>query len=516
MYVTRQGLKAGRAQHGADSRRRRESRFAVAKGKVERKGTDVKALCDIGLIGLAVMGENLVRNMAGKGIQVAVYNRTASVVEAFVGGVARDVPVRAAGSVAELVAMLERPRRVMLMVKAGRPVDDMIAQLLLHLEPGDIVIDGGNSLFHDTRRRHGELKAHGIHYVGMGVSGGEEGALRGPSMMPGGDREAYEAVAPMFTKVAAQVADGPCCSYVGPDGAGHYVKMVHNGIEYSDMQLIAEAYHILRQAGGMSAAELHQVFAEWNTGPLDSYLIEITRDIFSVSDEETGKPLVELILDKAGQKGTGKWTSQDALDLGIPTPAITEAVFARCMSAAKAERLHASTVLRGPQGTWYGEREKLVKAVHDALYASKICSYAQGFALMAAAGREYGWTLNFGEIALLWRGGCIIRARFLDKIRDAFVKDPALPNLMLDPFFCDVLAQAQESWRFVLKLCRDLGIPAPAFNASLDYYDAYRQPVLPANLLQAQRDYFGAHTYERIDRPGSFHTDWIAQLGRKE
>ena len=476
----------------------------------------MKALCDIGLIGLAVMGENLVRNMAGKGIQVAVYNRTASVVDAFVGGVARNLPVRAAASVAELVAMLVRPRRVMLMVKAGRPVDDMIAQLLLHLEPGDIVIDGGNSLFHDTRRRHGELKAHGIHYVGMGVSGGEEGALRGPSMMPGGDREAYEAVAPMFTKVAAQVADGPCCSYVGPDGAGHYVKMVHNGIEYSDMQLIAEAYHILRQAGGMSAAELHQVFAKWNTGPLDSYLIEITRDIFSVSDEETGKPLVELILDKAGQKGTGKWTSQDALDLGIPTPAITEAVFARCMSAAKAERLHASTVLRGPQGTWYGEREKLVKAVHDALYASKICSYAQGFALMAAAGREYGWTLNFGEIALLWRGGCIIRARFLDKIRDAFVKDPALPNLMLDPFFCDVLAQAQESWRFVLKLCRDLGIPAPAFNASLDYYDAYRQPVLPANLLQAQRDYFGAHTYERIDRPGSFHTDWIAQLGRKE
>ena len=476
----------------------------------------MKALCDIGLIGLAVMGENLVRNMAGKGIQVAVYNRTPSVVEAFVGGVARGLPVRAADSVAALVAMLERPRRVMLMVKAGRPVDDMIAQLLLHLEPGDIVIDGGNSLFHDTRRRHAELKAHGIHYLGTGVSGGEEGALRGPSMMPGGDREAYDAVAPMFTKVAAQVADGPCCAYVGPDGAGHYVKMVHNGIEYSDMQLIAEAYHILRQAGGMTAAELHQVFAEWNTGPLDSYLIEITRDIFAVNDEETGKPLVELILDKAGQKGTGKWTSQDALDLGIPTPAITEAVFARCMSAAKAERLHAAKVLRGPQGTWYGEREKLVKAVHDALYASKICSYAQGFALMAAAGREYGWTLNFGEIALLWRGGCIIRARFLDKIRDAFVRDPALPNLMLDPFFCDVLADAQDAWRFVLKLCRDLGIPAPAFNASLDYYDAYRQPVLPANLLQAQRDYFGAHTYERIDQPGSFHTDWIARLGRKE
>ena len=471
----------------------------------------MKTQCDIGLIGLAVMGENLVRNMAGKGVRVAVYNRTASVVQAFVEGVARDLPVCAAENIAELMTMLARPRRVMLMVKAGRPVDEMIAQLLPYLEVGDIVIDGGNSLFHDTRRRHAELKAQGIHYLGMGVSGGEEGALRGPSMMPGGDRAAYDAVAPMFTKVAAQVEGGPCCAYVGPDGAGHYVKMVHNGIEYSDMQLIAEAYHILRQAGGMNARELHQVFAEWNAGPLDSYLIEITRDIFAVSDEETGAPLVEMILDKAGQKGTGKWTSQDALDLGIPTPAITEAVFARCMSAAKAERMHAAEILPGPQGAWYGERDKLVKAVHDALYASKICSYAQGFALMAAAGREYGWTLNFGEIALLWRGGCIIRARFLDKIRDAYTRDPALPNLMLDPFFCGVLGEAQEAWRFVLKLCRDLGIPTPAFNASLDYYDAYRQAVLPANLLQAQRDYFGAHTYERIDRPGSFHTDWIAQ-----
>ena len=486
--------------------------------KSRQKGIVVKEQCDIGLIGLAVMGENLVRNMAGKGIRVAVYNRTASVAQAFVAAYGQALPVYAAESVAELVAGLEKPRRVMLMVKAGRPVDDMIAQLLLHLEPGDIVIDGGNSLFHDTRRRHAELKSHGIHYVGMGVSGGEEGALRGPSMMPGGDREAYNAIAPMFTRVAAQVAGGTCCAYVGPDGAGHYVKMVHNGIEYSDMQLIAEAYHILRQAGGMSAAELHDVFAAWNQGPLDSYLIEITRDIMAVTDDETGRPLVEMILDKAGQKGTGKWTSQDALDLGVPTPAITEAVFARCMSAVKSERVHAATVLKGPQGAWSGARETLVQAVHDALYASKICSYAQGFALMTAAGKKYGWTLNFGEIALLWRGGCIIRARFLDKIRDAYANDPALANLMLDPFFCDVLAQAQDAWRFVLKLCRDLGIPAPAFNASLDYYDAYRQAVLPANLLQAQRDYFGAHTYERIDRPGSFHTEWSqkATAARKE
>ena len=471
----------------------------------------MKPLCDIGLIGLAVMGENLVLNMVSKGFQVAVFNRTTARVDEFVAGPAAGLAVKGTYSLAELAASLEKPRRIMLMVKAGKPVDDMIEQLLPYLEPGDILIDGGNSFFEDTRRRYHALTAKGFRFIGTGVSGGEEGALKGPSLMPGGDREAYQALAPLFTKIAAQVADGPCCAYVGPDGAGHYVKMVHNGIEYSDMQLIAEAYYILSLAGGLTAAELYEVFSRWNQGPLDSYLIEITRDIMAVNDPETGRPLVEMILDKAGQKGTGKWTSQDALDLGIPTPAITEAVFARCMSAAKAERMHAAEILPGPQGAWYGERDKLVKAVHDALYASKICSYAQGFALMAAAGREYGWTLNFGEIALLWRGGCIIRARFLDKIRDAYTRAPALPNLMLDPFFCGVLGEAQEAWRFVLKLCRDLGIPTPAFNASLDYYDAYRQAVLPANLLQAQRDYFGAHTYERIDRPGSFHTDWIAQ-----
>ena len=471
----------------------------------------MKPLCDIGLIGLAVMGENLVMNMVSKGFQVAVFNRTTARVDEFLAGQAAGTAVKGTYSLAELAASLERPRRVMLMVKAGKPVDDMIEQVLPYLESGDILIDGGNSFFEDTRRRFKSLAAKGIRFVGMGVSGGEEGALKGPSLMPGGDEAAFKEIAPLFTKIAAQVADGPCCSFVGPDGAGHYVKMVHNGIEYSDMQLIAEAYYILSKAGGLTAAELHDVFARWNEGPLDSYLIEITRDILAVVDPETGRPLVELILDKAGQKGTGKWTSQSALDLGIPTPAITEAVFARCMSAVKDERVKAANVLKGPEGTWNGDRQELIQAVHDALYASKICSYAQGFALLAAASKEYGWNLQFGEISLLWRGGCIIRARFLDKIRDAFAKDAGLANLMLDSFFASVLAEAQKPWRLVLKTCRDLGIPTPAFNASLDYYASYRQAVLPANLIQAQRDYFGAHTYERTDRPGVFHTEWGKQ-----
>lgn len=468
----------------------------------------MKPLCDIGLIGLAVMGENLVLNLVSKGFQVAVFNRTTARVDEFVAGQATGLPVKGTHSLQELAASLARPRRVMLMVKAGQPVDDMIEQMLPYLEAGDILIDGGNSFFQDTRRRFQTLAAKGIRFLGMGVSGGEEGALKGPSLMPGGDRTAYDEVAPMFTTIAAQVTGGPCCAYVGTDGAGHYVKMVHNGIEYSDMQLIAEAYYILKQAGGLSAAELHEVFSRWNEGPLDSYLIEITRDIMAVVDSETGLPLVELILDKAGQKGTGKWTSQNALDLGVPTPAITEAVFARCMSAIKEERVIAAKILKGPQGKWAGDRQQLIQAVHDALYASKICSYAQGFALLAAATKEYGWNLRFGEIALLWRGGCIIRARFLDKIRDAFSNDPDIANLMLAPFFTEVLTSSQAPWRMVLKTCRDLGIPTPAFNASLDYYDSYRQAVLPANLIQAQRDYFGAHTYERIDQPGIFHTEW--------
>ena len=471
----------------------------------------MKPLSDIGLVGLAVMGENLVLNMVSKGFQVSVFNRTTARVDEFLAGQAAGKAVKGTYSLAELAASLERPRRIMLMVKAGKPVDEMIEQILPYLEQDDILIDGGNSFFEDTRRRFKALAVKGIRFVGMGVSGCEEGALKGPSLMPGGDQAAFREIAPLFTKIAAQVADGPCCSFVGPDGAGHYVKMVHNGIEYSDMQLIAEAYYILSKAGGLTAAELHEVFARWNEGPLDSYLIEITRDIMAVNDPETGKPLVELILDKAGQKGTGKWTSQSALDLGIPTPAITEAVFARCMSAVKDERVVAATVLKGPQGTWTGDRQQLIQAVHDALYASKICSYAQGFALLAAASKEYGWNLQFGEISLLWRGGCIIRARFLDKIRDAFAKDANLANLMLDSFFASVLAESQAPWRLVLKTCRDLGIPTPAFNASLDYYDSYRQAVLPANLIQAQRDYFGAHTYERIDRPGTFHTEWGKQ-----
>ena len=471
----------------------------------------MKPLSDIGLVGLAVMGENLVLNMVSKGFQVSVFNRTTARVDEFLAGQAAGKAVKGTYSLAELAASLERPRRIMLMVKAGKPVDEMIEQILPYLEQDDILIDGGNSFFEDTRRRFKALAVKGIRFVGMGVSGGEEGALKGPSLMPGGDEAAFREIAPLFTKIAAQVADGPCCSFVGPDGAGHYVKMVHNGIEYSDMQLIAEAYYILSKAGGLTAAELHEVFARWNEGPLDSYLIEITRDIMAVNDPETGKPLVELILDKAGQKGTGKWTSQSALDLGIPTPALTAAVFARCMSAVKDERVVAATVLKGPQGTWTGDRQQLIQAVHDALYASKICSYAQGFALLAAASKEYGWNLQFGEISLLWRGGCIIRARFLDKIRDAFAKDANLANLMLDSFFASVLAESQAPWRLVLKTCRDLGIPTPAFNASLDYYDSYRQAVLPANLIQAQRDYFGAHTYERIDRPGTFHTEWGKQ-----
>lgn len=465
---------------------------------------------DIGLIGLAVMGENLALNMKSKGFSVAVYNRTTAKVDEFIAGKAGKA-FGGAHSLADLTAMLKSPRIVMMMVKAGQPVDDMINSLLPHLSDGDILIDGGNSFFEDTRRRTAELAAKGIRYIGMGVSGGEEGALKGPSLMPGGDQAAYEAVAPLFTAIAAQVADGPCCSYVGPDGAGHYVKMVHNGIEYGDMQLICEAYALLSEVAGLSAQELHSVFAEWNQGELDSYLIEITRDIFAVVDEATGRPLVEMILDKAEQKGTGKWTSQSALDLGVPTPTITEAVFARCMSAYKDERVQASALLRGPKAAYQGDKQALIQAVHDALYASKICSYAQGFALLRAASQTYDWNLNFGDMALLWRGGCIIRARFLERIKDAYRQAPNLANLMLDPFFASVLERTQDNWRQVVMLAKQFGVPTPAFSSSLDYFDSYRRATLPANLLQAQRDYFGAHTYERIDKPGKFHTDWVSR-----
>ena len=473
-------------------------------------GRNMEKAYDIGLIGLAVMGENLVMNMANKGFGVVVYNRTTSKVDDFLHRNSEGKKLGGAHSIEDLTKLLTKPRKIMLMVKAGKPVDDMIAELLPYLEQGDIIIDGGNSFFEDTRRRFTELSRQGIRFIGMGVSGGEEGALKGPSLMPGAELSAYQEIAPIFTAIAAQVADGPCCAYVGTDGAGHYVKMVHNGIEYGDMQLISEAYYIMKIALGLSAEELYEVFDEWNKGDLDSYLIEITRDIFLQKDEQTGRPLVEMILDKAGQKGTGKWTSKCALDLGVPTPTITEAVFARCMSAYKEERVVASSLLRGPSSDKYlGDKQKFIQAIHDALYASKICSYAQGFALLKAADKEYSWNLNYGDIALLWRGGCIIRAQFLDRIKESFQRDGSLPNLLLAPYFQEALGRVQDNWRLVVKNCKELGIPTPAFSASLDYYDSYRQAVLPSNLIQAQRDYFGAHTYERIDRPGSFHTEWI-------
>ncbi|SEO42884.1 decarboxylating NADP(+)-dependent phosphogluconate dehydrogenase [Propionispora vibrioides] len=462
----------------------------------------------IGLIGLAVMGQNLVLNMLEKGFSVAVYNRTFSKTEEFIASLPPVTALAGARSIEEFVELLAKPRKIMLMVKAGQPVDAILNELLPHLAPGDIVIDGGNSFFTDTQRRSRQLADRGIHFIGMGVSGGEEGALHGPSLMPGGERSAYEAIAPIYTRIAAQVADGPCCAYVGPDGAGHYVKMVHNGIEYGDMQLISEAYYILKKALHLSAFELHEVFARWNQGVLNSYLIEITGDIFLQQDESTGKPLVEIIQDKAGQKGTGKWTSQSALDLGVPVPTITEAVFARCMSAYKEERVAAAPLLAGPEEPYQGDKQALIDAIHDTLYASKICSYAQGFALLKAAGETYGWQLNSGDIALLWRGGCIIRAQFLDRIKEAFTDNPELANLLVAPYFRDELSRLQKNWRLVATTCKELGIPVPAISASLDYYDSYRQAVLPANLLQAQRDYFGAHTYERLDRPGTFHTQW--------
>jgi 6-phosphogluconate dehydrogenase len=472
------------------------------------------ANCDIGVIGLAVMGENLALNIESRGYRVAVFNRTTSKVDEFIAGRAKGLKFAGCHSIPDLVANLAKPRKVMLMVKAGPAVDELIDDLLPLLEKGDIIIDGGNTFYADTERRTKYVEDKGLLYIGTGVSGGEEGALKGPSMMPGGSVDAWPAVKPIFQAISAKVGpktDIPCCEWVGPRGAGHYVKMVHNGIEYGDMQLICEAYFMMKEALGLSNDELYDVFDQWNRGELDSYLIEITRDIFSVKDSKTGKFLVDAIMDKAGAKGTGKWMSQLALDLGVPSTLVTEAVYARCLSALKDARVRASQVLHGPSGKYDGDRQKFIEQIRHALYASKICSYAQGFVQLQAAASEHKWPLNYGDCALLWRGGCIIRAVFLDRIKEAFDKDPQLENLLLAPYFSKAVQEVQDSWRNVVATAARLGIPVPAFSAALCYYDGYRRERLPANLLQAQRDYFGAHTYERLDDAGSFHTDWIRE-----
>jgi 6-phosphogluconate dehydrogenase len=471
---------------------------------------------DIALIGLAVMGQNLILNMNDHGFTVVAYNRTVDKVDEFLAKEAKGTKVVGAHSVEEMVKKLKRPRRVMMLVKAGQPVDDFIAQVAPHLEKGDIIIDGGNSLYQDTARRVKEVEAKGLLYIGTGVSGGEEGARHGPSIMPGGSPAAWPAVKPIFQSVAAKVDNGvPCCDWVGEGGAGHYVKMVHNGIEYGDMQLICEAYQLLRDGLGMSADEMHQVFAEWNKGVLDSYLIEITRDILAFKDKD-GVPLVDHILDTAGQKGTGKWTVIDSAELGIPITLIAEAVYSRCVSALKEDRVAASKILK-PAGTnnYFGDKKAFVDAIRDALYASKIVSYAQGYMLMRAAAAQYKWNLNYGGIALMWRGGCIIRSRFLGKIKEAFDKNPALSNLLLDPYFTGEIERCQPAWRKVIATAVMAGIPLPAFSTALAFFDGYRTANLPANLLQAQRDYFGAHTYERVDTPrGQFHhTNWTGRGG---
>ncbi|MBD2861982.1 NADP-dependent phosphogluconate dehydrogenase [Paenibacillus oceani] len=464
----------------------------------------------IGVVGLAVMGKNLALNIESRGFTVSVYNRSREKTDDLISNEAKGKNLVPTYSVEEFVQSLERPRKILLMVMAGKPTDDTISQLVPLLEEGDILIDGGNAYFPDTQRRNKDLEAQGIRFIGTGVSGGEEGALKGPAIMPGGQESAYRLVEPILTAISAKVNGDPCCTYIGPDGAGHYVKMVHNGIEYGDMQLICEAYQLLRDVLGLSTQELHEIFSEWNKGELDSYLIEITADIFTKTDPDTGKPMVDVILDKAGQKGTGKWTSQSALDLGVPLSIITESVFARMLSAIKDERVQASKLLKGPQQLPAApEKGAFIEAVRKALYASKICSYAQGFAQMRAASDEYGWDLNYGNIAMIFRGGCIIRARFLQNIKEAYDAEPGLKNLLLDPYFKDVVESYQDAWRQVVSVAVSRGIPAPCFASALAYYDSYRSERLPANLLQAQRDYFGAHTYQRVDKEGSFHFQWM-------
>jgi len=473
------------------------------------------AKADIGVVGLAVMGENLILNMESKGFHVACFNRTVSKVDDFINGRAQGKNITGCHSIEEFVGALAKPRKVMLMVKAGGAVDAFIEQVLPHLEDGDIVIDGGNSHFPDTVRRTEYVESKGKLYIGTGVSGGEEGALLGPSIMPGGSPAAWEPVKPIFQKISAQTDDGePCCDWVGENGAGHFVKMVHNGIEYGDMQMICETYQMMKYALGLSNQEMHEVFTDWNKGELDSYLIEITRDILGYKDED-GKEVLDLILDTAGQKGTGKWTGIAALDLGMPLTLIGEAVFARCLSALKDERVAASGVLKGPDVTFEGDKQQLVNDLQKALYASKIVSYAQGYQLLRAAAKEHGWNLNYGGIALMWRGGCIIRSVFLGKIKEAFDTNPELDNLLLDPFFKNAVEEAQDAWRNVVKTAVDMGVPVPAISSALAFYDGYRSERLPANLLQAQRDYFGAHTYERVDKPRGefFHTNWTGRGG---
>jgi 6-phosphogluconate dehydrogenase len=470
---------------------------------------------DIALIGLAVMGQNLILNMNDHGFTVVAYNRTISKVDEFLANEAKGTNVIGAHSIEEMVKLLKRPRRVMLMVKAGAPVDEFIEQIIPHLEPGDIIIDGGNSLYGDTARRVKYLESKGLLYIGTGVSGGEEGARRGPSIMPGGSPAAWPHVKDIFQSIAAKVADGsPCCDWVGEGGAGHYVKMVHNGIEYGDMQLICEAYQLMRDGLGMTADEMSATFAEWNKGDLDSYLIEITRDILAHKDAD-GSPLVDKILDAAGQKGTGKWTVIDSAELGIPITLISEAVYSRCISSFKEERVAAAKKLKGPRPTISGDRAKFIEQIRQALYGSKIVSYAQGYMLMRAAAKQNKWNLNYGGIALMWRGGCIIRSRFLGDIKAAFEKSPKLTNLLLDPFFRKAIKASQRGWRNVIATAAKKGIPTPAFSTALNFFDGYRTERLPANLLQAQRDYFGAHTYERVDKPRGefFHTNWTGRGG---